>query len=77
MKLERLEKQWQKLSDARSKFDTILVDAQTNPGQDLSESDLQYMRLIAEIEQNLSAIDKRVYGIGEKIERLKSFEGIL
>lgn len=77
MNLERLEKQWQKLSDARSKFATALKDAQTNLGQDLSESGIRYIRLIAEIKRNLSDVRRSVCGIRKKIKQLKSFEGIL
>ena len=77
MNLERLEGQWHRLSDARSKFAAALKDAQTKFGQDLSESDIRYIRLIAEIKRNLSDVRRSVCGIGEKIDQLKSFEGIL
>ncbi|MXV73304.1 hypothetical protein F4Z99_03380 [Candidatus Poribacteria bacterium] len=77
MNLERLERQWQGLSDARSKFAAALKAAQTNLGQDLSESDIRYIRLIAEIKRNLSDVRRSVCGMRKKIKQLKSFEGIL
>ena len=77
MNLERLEKQWQRLSDARSKFAAALKDAQTNFGPDPSESDIRYMQLIRETKRNLSDVRRSVCEIKEKIAQLKSFEGIL
>lgn len=77
MKLEKLEKQLQRLEDALSEFTAALKDAQANSGADLSESDIQYIRLIAEIKRNLSDVRRSIRSITEKIEQLKSFEGIL
>ena len=71
MKLERLEKQWEKLLNALSEFAAALKNAQTNSGPVLSESDIQYMRLIEKIDQNLLHMRRSVYGIKEKITQLK------
>lgn len=77
MKLEKLEKQLQRLEDASSEFAAALEDAQANFGADLSESGIQYIRLIEEIGQNLSDVRRNIHSIKEKTEQLKSFEGIL
>lgn len=77
MQLEKLEKQLQQLSNASSEFAAVLKDAQANFGADPNESDIQCIRLIAEIERNLSDVDRSIRSITEKIEQLKSFEGIL
>ena len=77
MKLDMLETQLQKLLDRLSEFATALKNAQTNAGEDISDSDIQYMRLIEEIKRNLSDVRRSVCRIREKIEQLKSLEGIL
>ena len=77
MKLKILEKHLQRLSDTMSKFDDALKDAQTNFGSDPSESDIRYIRLIAEIKRNLSDVRGRICEIRKKIAQLQSFEGIL
>ena len=75
MKLVILETQLQKFLDRLSEFAAALKNAQTNAGEDISESDFQYMRLIEEIKRNLSDVRKSACGIREKIEQLKSLEG--
>ena len=77
MNSEILEKGLQKLSDALSEFDDALVDVQTNSVPGPNESDIRRRRLIIAIDSDLSDVSKGVCGIGEKIERLKSFESIL
>ena len=77
MKLEKMEKQSQRLSDASSEFASALKDAQANFGADPNESEIRYRRLTEEIKRNLSDVDRSIRSITEKIEQLKSFEGIL
>ena len=77
MKLTILETQLQKLLDTSSEFAAALKNAQTNFGEDISESDIQYMRLIEEIKRNLSDVRRSVCQIREKIEQIKSLEGIV
>ena len=77
MNSEILEKGLQKLSDALSEFDDALVDVQMNSVPGPNESDIRRRRLIIAIDSGLSDVSKGVYGIGEKIEQLKSFESIL
>ena len=72
-----LEKGLQKLSDALSEFDDILVDAQMSSVPGPNQSDIRCRRLIAEIDSGVSGLSEGVCGIGEKIEQIKSFENIL
>ena len=77
MKLERLEKQLRRSGVEFSKLDDVFRETQDNfiPGP--NESDTRCRRLLEEINDDLSDINESVCGIGEKIEQLKTFEGIL
>ena len=75
MDLAILEKQLQRLEDASSEFAAAFKDAQTNFGADPNESEIRYIRLIAEIERNLSDVNRSIRSITEKIEQLKSLKG--
>ena len=77
MNSERLEKHLQRLADALSEFDDAFVDAQDNFVPSSSITDIRRRRLLSEIESDLSDISRSVCRIGEKIEELKSLEGIL
>ena len=70
-----LGKQLQRLENALSEFDDALVDAQMNSVPSPNMIDIQHRRLLAEINENLSDLSRGVYGIREKIEQLKTFEG--
>ena len=72
MKTATLEKQFQKFSDAFSKFDDAFKDTQDNFVPGPNEPDTRRRRLLAEIDNDLSDINKSVCGIGEKVEQLKS-----
>lgn len=73
----KLEQRLQKLSDALSEFDDALIEAQTGFVPSPNMRDRQRERLLKGIDSDLSDISVSVCGIGEKIERLKSFKGIL
>ena len=77
MKLERLEKHLQRLADALSELDDALEDTQMNFVSGPNEPEKRRERLLAEIDNDLSDIESSVCGIGEKIEQLKSLDGIL
>ena len=77
MKLERLKNHLQRLSDALSEFDEVLVDARMSCVPSPNALDIQCRKLLMGIDSELSDISGNVCGIGKKIEQLKSFEGIL
>ena len=77
MKTAILEKQLQKFSDAFSEFDDVFKNAEMNFVSSPNAIDISRERLLAEIDNDLSDIDERVYRIGEKVEQLKRCEGIL
>ncbi len=72
----RLEQALQKLSDALSGFDDTLTDIQMNTVPSQNMADIQRRRLLSEIDSNTSKVSASIGEIGEKIELLKSFEGI-
>ena len=76
MKSEKLEQALQKLSDALSGFDDALTDLQMKSVPSPNMADIQRCRLLSEIDSNTSQVSTRIGEIGEKIELLKSFEGI-
>ena len=73
----RLEQELQKLSDALSGFDDALTDLQMKSVPSPNIADIQRCRLLSEIDSNTSKVSASIGEIGEKIELLKSFEGIL
>ena len=77
MKSAKLEQALQKLSDALSGFDDALTDLQMKSVPSPNIADIQRCRLLSEIDSNTSKLSRGVGEIGEKIELLKSFEGIL
>lgn len=77
MNLAMLEKQSQRLADALSGMDDALTDLQMESVPSPSSADIQRRRLLAEIDSDLSELDQGVVGIGEKVEQLKSLDGIL
>ena len=68
----KLEQGLQKLSDALSKFDDALVDAQTSSVPGPNMADISRRRLLTEIDSNVSDVSVSVGEIAEKIEQLKS-----
>ena len=77
MNSEKLEKQSQRLSKVLSEFDDILKDIQSNFVPSPNMIDIQREELLKAIDSDLSDINESVCEIGEKIEKFKSFEGIL
>ena len=73
----RFEKGLQKVSDTLSEFDDTLTDVQMNSVPGPNTADISRQRLLTEIDNDVSDLSKCVGKIGEKIEQLKSFEGIL
>lgn len=73
----KLEQGLQKLSSTLSEFDDALVDAQTSFVPSPNIADISRRRLLTEIDSNVSNVSVSVADIAEKIEQLKSFEGVL
>lgn len=71
MNLIKLEKGLQKVFDALSEFDDVLIDAQENSVSGPNVADIR--RSIAEIEGYTSDVSQSVSQIEEKIEQLKVF----
>lgn len=72
MKLEKLEKQSQRLSDALSGFDDAFKDVHRSFVPSPNMIDIQREELLKAIDRSLSDIDESVCEIGEKIEKFKS-----
>ena len=77
MKSAKLEQALQKLSDALSGFDDALTDLRMKSVPSPNMADIRRWRLLSEIDSNTSKVSASIGEIGEKIELLKSFEGIL
>ena len=77
MKTAILEKQLRRSAVAFSELDDAFRDTQDNFMPGPNEPDTRCRRLLEGINDDLSDINESVCRIGEKIEQLKSFEGIL
>ena len=76
MNTDKLDQKFQNLSNALSEFDDALTDTQMNSVPSPNMADISRWRLLAEIDSDVSGLDKGVIGIGEKIEQIKNFNGM-